>query len=331
MYCLENASVCITGGTGTLGRALVKLLLTKYSNTIKKLVIFSRDEFKQYEMAQIFPPNLFPIEYIIGDVKDKQRLLWATQQIDILIHLAALKRIETAEKNPYEAFLTNVVGTQNVVEVAGQQGIKKILLYSTDKASSPNSVYGATKLCAEKLFLTAQNTTATIIRGGNLLGSRGSVVPLFLEKRKEGFLPITDVEMTRFSFLPEEAAFLALEALENTIGGEIFVPKLPSYRIVDIAEAIAPDSQRKIIGRREGEKKHDEMIANHEAFRTIENEKYYLIVPFVNLATYLEQHEATMVMPDFSYQSDNNTNWLTVEQIRRLIVQYIDADFQPLL
>ncbi|MCS7029441.1 MAG: UDP-N-acetylglucosamine 4,6-dehydratase (inverting) [Bacteroidia bacterium] len=337
---LTNKSILVTGGTGSFGKKFVATILEKFPD-VKRIIVFSRDELKQFEMSQIFPPSKYPqIRFFIGDVRDKDRLMRAFEQVDIVIHAAALKQVPTAEYNPFEAIKTNVIGAQNIIEAALDSGVKKIVALSTDKAAAPINLYGATKLCSDKLFIAANNMIGyrdirfSVVRYGNVIGSRGSVIPLFLEKRKSGVLPITHPKMTRFNISLQEGVDLVLFALENALGGEIFVPKIPSYKILDVAEAICPHCEKQIIGIRPGEKIHEEMITETDSLNTIELEKYYVIVPNIpftsyedTMQKYLSYYKAKKVPEGFRYSSGQNTEWLSVEQIREQIRLHVDSSF----
>lgn len=332
-------SVLITGGTGSFGKKFVAELFRRFPN-ISRVVVYSRDELKQYEMAQEYPRGQFPaLRMFIGDVRDGARLRLAMEGVDTVIHAAALKQVPTAEYNPFECIKTNVIGAQNVIEAAMATGVRRVVALSTDKAAAPINLYGATKLCSDKLFIAANNVKGardlrfSVVRYGNVMGSRGSVIPFFLEKRKSGVLPITDPRMTRFNISLEEGVALVLTAIEKSLGGEIFVPKIPSYRILDIAEAVAPDCRREIVGIRPGEKLHEEMITASDSFNTIEAGDYYVIVPNSGfepfeevMAKFLSHYEARAVEPGFRYSSDSNSQWLSVEQLRDLIRRHLEPN-----
>jgi len=331
---LRGKSVLITGGTGTFGRKFVEMTLGLGP---ERLVVYSRDELKQFEMKQAFPEEQYPaIRYFIGDVREKERLIRALEGIDIVVHAAALKQVPACEYNPFEAIKTNILGAQNVIESAILTDVKRVIALSTDKAAAPINLYGATKLCSDKLFSAANNYRGkrdlqfSIVRYGNVMGSRGSVIPLFLQKRSEGVIPITDERMTRFNITTEEGVKLVLFALEHMWGGEIFVPKIPSYRITDLAQAIAPDCSIKVTGIRPGEKVHEEMITETDAISSIEFEKYFVITPSTNLwdtKAYAREFDGRFCDMGFKYNSGTNTQWLSVEQIRTLIRQHIDPAF----
>ena len=331
----KDASILITGGTGTLGKALVRRLLEERSE-LKRLVVFSRDEQKQYQMALEFPPEKYPcLRYFIGDVRDLSRLRQALSGVDMVIHAAAMKHIHIAEYNPMECIQTNIIGGQNVITACIEKNVKNVVALSTDKAAAPVNLYGATKLASDKLFIASNAlvgdalTSFSVVRYGNVMGSNGSVIPLFLEKRKTGTLPITDPEMTRFNITTKEAVDLVLHALEQAAGGEIFVPKVPSYRINELAEAIGPDCRQEIIGIRPGEKIHEEMITAADSQYTYEIDDYFVILPpspSVELKKKLELWEANSVSNGYSYKSSTNSDWLSVEDLRRLVVSELKED-----
>ncbi len=330
---LNNKSILITGGTGSFGKAFTKTILEMYPN-IKRLVIFSRDELKQFEMSQAYPQDMYPaIRYFIGDVRDQDRLHRALEGIDIVIHAAALKHVPIAEYNPFEYIKTNVIGAQNLIEACLDRGVQKVVALSTDKAASPINLYGATKLCSDKLFTAANNIVGdrdikfSIVRYGNVMGSRGSVIPFFLERKKDGVLPITDTKMTRFNISLKDGVKMVLWALNNALGGEIFVPKIPSYRIVDIANAVAPGCKHNLIGIRPGEKIHEEMITSSDSFNTVDLGMYYAILPSVAKYTkdqYCKIFDAKFVEEGFSYNSGDNPDFLTIEQIQKLVSEHMD-------
>lgn len=316
------------------------MLLERFPE-VRRVVIYSRDELKQFEMAQHYPPSKFPnIRFFIGDVRDRERLQLAMEGIDTVVHAAALKQVPTAEYNPFECIKTNVLGAQNVIEAAMATGVKRVVALSTDKAAAPINLYGATKLCSDKLFIAANNIRGardlvlSVVRYGNVMGSRGSVIPFFLEKRKTGVLPITDPEMTRFNISLEEGVDLVFYALEHALGGEIFVPKIPSYRITEVAKAIGPNCDHPVVGIRPGEKVHEEMITSSDSMNTIEAEKYFVIVPnssemsFVeNQNRYLKHYSAKPVAVGFRYSSGANDQWLSAEELRELIKKHVDPGF----
>jgi UDP-N-acetylglucosamine 4,6-dehydratase (inverting) len=333
---LKSKSILITGGTGSLGKKLTEILLRDHPE-IQRLVIFSRDELKQYEMAFVYPEDRYPqMRYFIGDVRDATRLKRAMEGIDTVIHAAALKQVPTAEYNPFEAVKTNVLGAQNVIDAAMDSGVQRVVALSTDKAAAPINLYGATKLCSDKLFAAANNFRGhrgirfSVVRYGNVMGSRGSVIPFFLEKRKTGVLPITDERMTRFNISLEEGVELVLQALDTMWGGELFVPTIPSYRITDVAEAIGPNCERIITGIRPGEKLHEEMITETDGHNTIEFDRYFVILPVTpiwNPEEYRKAFNGRRCDYGFKYSSATNSEWLSVEQIRELIRRHVDPAF----
>jgi UDP-N-acetylglucosamine 4,6-dehydratase (inverting) len=333
---LENATILITGGTGSFGKAFTRRVLERYPD-IKRLVIFSRDELKQFEMEQEFSTREFKgLRYFIGDVRDAGRVKRAMEGIDIVIHAAALKQVPAAEYNPFEAIKTNVMGAQNVIESALDAGVKRLVALSTDKAAAPINLYGATKLCSDKLFTAANNVRGhrdirfSVVRYGNVMGSRGSVIPFFLDRRASGVLPITDPRMTRFNISLQEGVDMVLWAIENAEGGEVFVPKIPSYRITDVAEAIGPECEKPVVGIRPGEKIHEEMITDSDSYNTVDLGEYFAILPMVGTMepeSYCMRHGGEPVKPGFSYNSGANEEFLTVDQIRELIKQHIDPAF----
>lgn len=328
------SSVLVTGGTGSFGKAFVKRILQEHPD-VRRLVVFSRDELKQFEMAQLFPEQKYPaIRYFIGDVRDSDRLRRAMEGIDVVVHAAALKQVPAAEYNPFECIKTNVLGAQNLIEAALDSGVRKVVALSTDKAAAPINLYGATKLCSDKLFVAANNIRGnrdisfTVVRYGNVMGSRGSVIPFFLAKRKEGTLPITDPAMTRFNISLAEGVDMVIWAISNAIGGEILVPKIPSYRITDVATAIAPDCKQEVVGIRPGEKIHEEMITASDSHNTIDIGKYFAILPSSDTAlreAYLARAGSRPVEAGFSYNSGTNPEFLTVAQLRELIARHVEA------
>lgn len=332
---LDHASIMITGGTGSFGKAFVKTILTRKPN-IKRLVIFSRDELKQFDMSQQFPPEKYPgIRYFLGDMRDEKRLKRALEQIDIVIHAAALKQVPAAEYNPFEFIQTNIMGAQNLIEAALESNVQHIVALSTDKAAAPINLYGATKLCSDKLFISANNICGTrnirfsVVRYGNVMGSRGSVIPFFLEKRHEGVLPITDPNMTRFNISLQEGIDMVLWAIKNALGGEVFVPKIPSYRITDVAKAICPNCEYPVVGIRPGEKIHEEMITASDSSTTVDLGKYYAILPVsgqYSIEEYCERMGAKPVPQGFSYNSGGNKRFLSVEELCNLIRKHVDAN-----
>lgn len=334
---LKDKSILITGGTGSLGKALTSHILTHHRD-VRKLVIYSRDEQKQFQMAQEFPVYQFPeIRFLIGDVRDKDRMTRAFKDIDYVIHAAAMKHVHLAEYNPDECVKTNIGGAENVIHAALETNVKDVVALSTDKACAPINLYGATKLTSDKLFVAANNITGwnpikfSVVRYGNVMGSNGSVIPFFLNKRKEGILPITDPNMTRFNISLQGGVDMVMHALEQAWGGEIFIPKIPSYRIMDVAEAIAPSCEHKVIGIRPGEKVHEEMITPSDSFYTYDLGKYYTILPSKpkwKVDNFIAEHKAKKVEEGFAYNSGENTEWETVESLRGLIKEHVDPEFR---
>lgn len=325
---LNNNSVLITGGTGSFGKKFVATILKSYPQ-VRRLVIFSRDEMKQFEMAQEFSPQDYPqLRYFIGDVRDKDRLLKAMRDIDIVIHAAALKHVPIAEYNPFECIKTNVLGAQNVIDACLETEVRKVVALSTDKAAAPINLYGATKLCSDKLFVAANNMKGkrdikfSVVRYGNVFCSRGSVVPFFLKKKAEGTIPITDKRMTRFNITLKDGVQLVLDALDKMWGGEIFVPKIPSYKILDVAKAVAPECSIEYVGIRPGEKIHEEMITQTDSLNSVEFDDYYVILPSMpqwNVEEFTRAFNGKMCKQGESYNSGENEQWLTVEELKSLI------------
>lgn len=337
MLNLNNKSILITGGTGSLGKALTQRIFNDFPN-VKRLVIYSRDEQKQFQMAQEYTITKHPaIRFFIGDVRDRERLVRAMQDIDYVIHAAAMKHVHLAEYNPTECIKTNIGGAENVIHACLQAGVKRVVALSTDKACAPINLYGATKLTSDKLFIAANNITGwnpikfSVVRYGNVMGSNGSVIPFFMKKRKERYLPITDGDMTRFNISLEGGVDMVFHALDNAWGGELFVPKIPSYKIVDVAKAIAPNIEHRIIGIRPGEKIHEEMITSSDSYNTYDLGKYYVVLPTVHhkwkLEDFITEFNAVRVKTGFSYNSGENTEWVGAEEIRQLILEHIDPDF----
>lgn len=330
---LSGQSILITGGTGSFGKKCVQTLLEKHSP--QRLVVFSRDELKQFEMSQLFPANQYPgLRFFIGDVRDQDRLRRALEGIDIVIHAAAMKQVPAAEYNPFECIKTNVLGAQNLIEACLDTGVRRVVALSTDKAAAPINLYGATKLCSDKLFVAANNIKGnrdirfSVVRYGNVMGSRGSVIPFFLEKRKSGVLPITDPTMTRFNISLQEGVDMVLWSIEHCTGGEVLVPKIPSYRITDVAQAIGPECKYPVVGIRPGEKIHEEMITASDSFNTVNLGKYYAILPMsgrYTLQEYCTEFGATPVPAGFCYNSGTNEQFLTVDELRTLIREHVDA------
>jgi UDP-N-acetylglucosamine 4,6-dehydratase (inverting) len=334
---LNKKTVLITGGTGSFGKQFIKTILERYQD-VKKIIIYSRDELKQSELRQKYPANDFKqLRFFIGDVRDEKRLLQACEGVDVIIHAAAIKQVDTAEYNPTECIRTNIDGAENVISAALQTGVKDVVALSTDKACAPINLYGATKLASDKLFAAANNIRGSkkikfsVVRYGNVMGSRGSVIPFFLNKRKDGILPITHPEMTRFNISLQDGVNMVLYAIENHLGGEIFIPKIPSYKILDIAEAIAPNCKTEVVGIRPGEKLHEEMITDTDSLNTIDLGKYYAILPSVSFTykeeEYMQHHNAEKVPFGFKYNSGTNTEWETIDSLRELIKLHVDSGF----
>lgn len=334
---LNKKRVLITGGTGSFGKKFIETILVKYPD-VKNIIIFSRDELKQSELRQKYNQKDYPqLRFFIGDVRDRDRLIQASENVDVIIHAAAIKQVDTAEYNPTECIRTNLDGAENVIQAALQCGVKDVVALSTDKACAPINLYGATKLASDKLFTAANNIRGSkdirfsVVRYGNVMGSRGSVIPFFLKKRSEGELPITHQEMTRFNISLEDGVNMVMYAIEHHLGGEIFIPKIPSYKILDVASAIAPECKLKIVGIRPGEKLHEEMITDTDSLNTIDMGKYYAILPSVSFTysedEYMAHHKATKVPFGFKYNSGTNTEWESVESLRKLIVEHVDSNF----
>lgn len=325
---LNQRSVLITGGTGSFGKEFTRTLLGRYPD-MKRLVIYSRDELKQFEMGQEFDARQYPaLRYFIGDIRDGDRLRRAMEGIDTVIHAAALKQVPAAEYNPFECIKTNIMGAQNLIEACLDSSVRDVVALSTDKAAAPINLYGATKLCSDKLFTAANNIRGhrdlrlSVVRYGNVMGSRGSVIPFFMERRKTGVLPITDPAMTRFNISLQDGVEMVMWALKNARGGEIFVPKIPSYRIMDIAKAIGPDCAHPVVGIRPGEKVHEEMITQSDSFNTVDLGRYYAILPSAGEYTpddYARDMGGKLVAPGFAYNSGSNDHFLTVEELRQLM------------
>jgi UDP-N-acetylglucosamine 4,6-dehydratase len=335
---LNNKSILITGGTGSLGKQLTKTIIERWPN-FKRLVIFSRDEQKQFQMNQEYPDTVYKnIRYFIGDVRDFERLKKAFKGIDLVIHAAAMKHVHIAEYNPMECVMTNVMGAENVINAALECGVENVVALSTDKAAAPINLYGATKLCSDKLFVAANNIKGlnkikfSVVRYGNVMGSNGSVIPFFINKAKTGILPITDATMTRFNISLQDGVEMVLYAAEKAWGGEIFVPKIPSYKITDVAKAIGPNCKHEIVGIRPGEKIHEEMITSSDSFTTYDLGNYFAILPQVpnfNTQDFIKQFNAKKVTLGFQYNSGTNNEWNSVEELRNLIINHVDENFKP--
>ena len=322
----RNKSLLITGGTGSFGRSFLKYVISK-KIPFKRVVIYSRDEFKQSEMMKVFDPSKNKIlRYFIGDIRDKDRLSYALENIDYVIHAAAMKQVPASEYNPIECIKTNILGAQNIIEACLEKNIKKVIALSTDKAASPVNLYGATKLCSDKLFVAANNfkgkksTIFSIVRYGNVMGSRGSVLPLFLEQKKSNRLTITDLKMTRFNILLNDSIKMVLWSLQNSLGGEILVPKIPSIKIIDLAKVIAPNSKITIIGTRPGEKIHEDLITKNDAPNTFDIKNYYVILQPKIIKEFKKKFPfAKKVKLDFSYSSDNNEDFMSKKEISKIL------------
>lgn len=331
--------ILITGGTGSFGKAFIASLLNRFPD-ITRIVVYSRDELKQWELQQLYPTDEYPqLRFFIGDVRDQDRLRRALETVDTVVHAAALKQVPAAEYNPMEFVKTNVLGAENIIQACLDTGVKRVVALSTDKAAAPINLYGATKLCSDKLFVAANNIKGardlrfSVVRYGNVMGSRGSVIPFFLNKARTGILPITDPAMTRFNISLIEGVEMVLWALDNSIGGEVLVPKIPSYRIVDVAEAIGPGCEKPIVGIRPGEKIHEEMITASDSFSTIDLGQYYAILPSdgsVQLQYQDAGQSINPVHPGFAYNSGSNPDFLSVNQLRELIKKHVDPTFKPI-
>jgi len=331
MMQLNNKTIFVTGGTGSFGKKFIETVINDYRP--EKVIVYSRDELKQFEMQQVWPDNgSIPIRYFIGDVRDLSRLKRAMEGVDIVVHAAALKQVPATEYNPFEAVKTNVLGAQNVIDAAFEAGVQKVIALSTDKAAAPINLYGATKLTSDKLFITANNYRGkhdikfSVVRYGNVMGSRGSVIPFFQQKKRSGILPITDSRMTRFNITLKEGVQFVLDSLKRMHGGELFVPKIPSYRISDVATAIAPDAKHEIVGIRSGEKLHEEMITTSDSLNTVEFNDYYVIVPSTKSLLkkiLIEDEKGWLCKEGFSYNSEMNEHFLTVEELKVLISENV--------
>jgi UDP-N-acetylglucosamine 4,6-dehydratase (inverting) len=334
---LNNKTVLITGGTGSFGKKFIETILAKFPD-VKKIIIFSRDELKQSVIKQKYPEYDYPqLRFFIGDVRDKARITQACEGVDVIIHAAAIKQVDTAEYNPTECIRTNVDGAENVIHAALACGVKDVVALSTDKACAPINLCGATKLTSDKLFAAANNIRGSkdikfsVVRYGNVMGSRGSVIPFFIDKKKSGLLPITHEDMTRFNISLQDGVNMVMFAIEKHLGGEIFVPKIPSYKIMDIAKAIAPECGTKVVGIRPGEKLHEEMITDTDSLNTIDLGRYYAILPSVSFMhtedDFMQHHRAKKVPFGFKYNSGTNTEWESIESLRDLIVKHVDPEF----
>jgi UDP-N-acetylglucosamine 4,6-dehydratase len=334
----SDSRVLLTGGTGSFGKAFIAKTLSHFPN-INRLMIYSRDELKQWELQQVYPREKYPqLRFFLGDLRDQNRLRWALERCDTVVHAAALKQVPAAEYNPMEFVKTNVLGAENLILACLDTGVKRVVALSTDKAAAPINLYGATKLCSDKLFIAANNIRGgrelriSVVRYGNVMGSRGSVIPFFLDQAKSGVLPITDPSMTRFNILLSEGVDMVLWSLEHAFGGELFVPKIPSYRITDVAEAIGPSCKKPIVGIRPGEKIHEEMITASDSFSTIDLGRYYAILPSDGRleSEYIQSGKDFAKVPvGYAYNSGSNPEFLTVEQIRQLIRAHVHPHFEP--
>lgn len=330
---LNDKSILITGGTGSFGKAFVKIVLNKYPG-VKRIVIYSRDEQKQYQMANAYPAKQYPqLRFFIGDVRDLERLKMALKGIDTVVHAAAMKHVHIAEYNPMECVKTNIIGAENLIMACLEADVENVVALSTDKAAAPINLYGATKLVSDKLFISANNIKGkknirfSVVRYGNVMGSNGSVIPFFLSKKESGVLPVTDPNMTRFNIALKDGVDMVLHALDHAWGGELFVPKIPSYKIMDLAEAIGPDCEHRIVGIRPGEKVHEEMITVSDSFSTYDLGKYYAILPHLpnwQLKDFINHFKAVKVSEGFNYSSNENTEMLSVEDLRKLISEHIE-------
>ncbi len=334
----SSSRVLITGGTGSFGKAFIARVLQRFPD-ISRLVVYSRDELKQWELQQRYPETEYPqLRLFLGDVRDQDRLRRALEQVDTVVHAAALKQVHAAEYNPMEFVKTNVLGAENLIQACLDTSVKRVVALSTDKAAAPINLYGATKLCSDKLFIAANNIKGwrdlcfSVVRYGNVMGSRGSVIPFFLNKASSGVLPITDPGMTRFNISLRDGVEMVLWSLENALGGELLVPKIPSYQIMDVAEAIGPTCEKPVVGIRPGEKIHEEMITSSDSFSTIDLGPYYAILPSDGSVQRRYQQAGLSVHPvepGSAYTSGTNPEFLTVEQLRALIVEHVDPSFQP--
>ena len=328
---LSGKSILITGGTGSFGKKFAERVLEQFPD-VKRLVVFSRDELKQYEMSSHGAfSNSSKVRFFIGDIRDKDRINRALEGIDVVIHAAAMKQVPAAEYNPFEAIKTNVLGAQNLIEACLDNEVKRIVALSTDKAAAPVNLYGATKLCSDKLFTAANRITGSrdmklsVVRYGNVMGSRGSVIPFFMKMKSTGILPITHPDMTRFNISLDDGVDMVFWALEQMSGGEIFVPKIPSYRILDVAEAVCPNCEKPVVGIRPGEKIHEEMITVSDSYNTVDLGKYFAILPVTDreeISQYAETHNGSLLPEGWSYDSGNNTDFLSIEDLRALISEF---------
>lgn len=337
---LNNKAILVTGGTGSFGKAIIARVFQNYPD-VKKVIIYSRDELKQFEMANnpIFAQWQHKLRFFIGDVRDSERMVRACEGVDIIVHAAALKQVPAAEYNPMECIKTNINGAQNVINASLSCGVSKVVALSTDKAAAPINLYGATKLCSDKLMTAANNMKGerklafSVVRYGNVMGSRGSVIPFFIKHAPSGELPVTDENMTRFNITLDEGVDMVMHAIDKAWGGEIIVPKIPSYKVTDVAKAIGPNCKIKWVGVRPGEKIHEEMITETDSMNTLDCGKYYVIIPSTpvwNVDEFISHFDAKKVAPGFSYNSGENTDWVSIENLRNLIQTHVDPNFKPL-
>ena len=321
----NNKNILITGGTGSFGKKCVEMILKKYKPN--KLIVFSRDELKQFEMGQIFSEKDTPVRFLLGDIRDRERLYRAFNGVDYVIHAAALKQVPAAERNPFEVIKTNILGAENIINAAIDNNVDKVIALSTDKAASPINLYGATKLCSDKLFIAGnsysgmQKTRFSVVRYGNVIGSRGSVIPFFLKLRDRGVLPITDERMTRFFITLEQGVDFVLDSMKNTSGGELFVPKIPSMKIIDLANVLAPECKHEIIGIRPGEKIHEVLLSVSDSRNAIEYSNFFIVKPeYKWWSTSKELKEEGIAVGDgFSYTSNNNDSWVKKSELLKMI------------
>ena len=342
MLNIDNKTILITGGSGSFGRKFIDITLRDYPG-VKKVIVYSRDEMKHLEMMRLYPEKQFPqLRFFVGDVRDKERLMRACEGVDILIHAASLMTLEASEYNPDETIKTNIAGAQNVIDCALKCGIRNVIALSSDKACSPASLYGASQLVSDKLFVAANNITGgkdihfSVIRYGNVMGSKGSVFRFFMERAKIGGkeLPVTDKRMTRFLISNQQVVDMVYYVIEKQLGGEIFVPKMPSYRITDLAAAIAPKMEIKEVGKRPGEKLYDDIIAESDSENTLESRDFFVVIPFMSynkkrsIEEYQEYFKAMAVPEGFHYSSNTNAMFETIETLREKIRRYIDYNFK---
>ena len=335
----SKSRILVTGATGSFGKAFISTVLHRFPD-IQRIVIYSRDELKQWELQQLYPESAYPqLRFFLGDVRDRERLRRALEGVDTVVHAAALKQVPAAEYNPMEFVKTNVLGAENLIQACLDSGVKRVVSLSTDKAAAPINLYGATKLCSDKLFVAANNIKGgrdlrfSVVRYGNVMGSRGSVIPFFLKMAQSGVLPITDRKMTRFNISLRDGVEMVLWALENALGGELLVPKIPSYRIIDVAEAIGPSCEKPVVGIRPGEKIHEEMITVSDSFSTVDLGSYYAVLPSDGSVQSLYKTsgiEVIPVEPGFAYNSGTNPDFLNVDELRVQIREHVDSMFRPI-